>query len=93
MNSYWTKGSIVDGVKVEPGDRFEGFYTSGKILSMNEGYCKTEQDVRDRANQEWISKYLGKFKEMIIKMDGKIIAHHSNFEVNKYGKKLFKKKE
>jgi len=92
MNAYWTKGSIVDGVKVEVGDGFEGFYTSGKILSVNDGYCETEEEVRDRANEEWTTKYLGKFKELTIKMDGKIIAHHSNFEVNKYGKKYFKKK-
>jgi len=92
MNAFRTKPSIVKGVKVELGDRLGGFSTIGRVKSTNGAWCTSEEEIRDVANHEWTTTYLGAFKEMIIKMDKKIIAHHSNYEVDKYGNKSFKKK-
>lgn len=100
MNSYFTKPTLINGVKKDYGKHATGFILVGKIknidwlngLDEKNCFCKTDEQIRERANYEWQFNYQGMFKELIIKKDGVVLDCNENYSVNKYGDKSFKKK-
>ena len=85
---------------MEIGDRVGGFFTHGKIKTVDwlaggskKNHCVNDDQIKERANYEWSSQFQGMFKELIVKKDGLVFAHHSNYDVMKGGRRVFKKKK